>query len=187
MLLSLENTHFNSTSHDLTTISGRLNALWDFVGYAPLHKNRTTEIQRSLGLKPTSAKNYVLYNYLPARKTLETIVEDALSRLPNGQQFKEGAVIAWLEHGEESGCPCPFIDNKSTRTRHISMIVTGSIAYRANQLGISLTDIPPAQLMEIAGKVADKVDVNERLDDFDQLKKSDIAIIDGLLWAAIGS
>jgi len=112
-----QNNNFNAAGHDLSSISGRINALLDLSGhryiqgsllltaYSPVNEGRSKELASEYGFSKSGAHNWVACNKLPTRPHLKKLVAGCLAKIEQGHSI--GAVAAWIEHG--IAVPCPFL------------------------------------------------------------------------------
>ena len=101
---------WNYRNRDLTTISGRLNAVLDLSGNYPYRgRERYEAVGLDLEKSPTGTKRYLIQNTLPPKPALRKLVTKALSHLD--QEYDTSLVLAWIEYG--SSIPCPFEITKS--------------------------------------------------------------------------
>ncbi len=97
---------FNFGQYDLSSFSGRLNAILDFSDeYLPIDKGRSRQLALEFGYSKGAARLWVLHNKQPTQKQLRTIIEASLLKVKTSTPVD--AVLSWVVFGTET---CPLIE-----------------------------------------------------------------------------
>lgn len=106
---------WNRHSHDLTTLSGRLNAFVDFCdGYPVRGETRYEQLGEDIERSSHATRKYLQSNLSPRPEVLSKLIEVVLNQI-NDPDYDPKLIEAWILVGSPS-IPCPFEGVKSLKT-----------------------------------------------------------------------
>ncbi len=155
---------FNAAGHDLSRLSGRINAFLDMSGsnYPPVKEGRSKIVGIDFNVAKSTANNWLLHDLLPSRKQLRGIVETTLLKI-GGSSWSASEVQAWIEYN----LACPFLNQESQSNVQSSLShrQAGKVYLAIHQAGLKLghmdiiSALPSDSLNFLAETLSDNADV----------------------------